>query len=222
MLDDQIMEAEDIFLLNKLSPFHAFGYAFLTYTKAMLSMEKSKIEEAVDCVSSLEIHIKKILHKKKRKTSTNDNSKSMPTSCSVPLDIHSEKYKTIVYDERYLELQFELLYANSILMLATLQFLRDSWIDHVKAAYDLRKAYKIYELVFEVMTGTTILDYELSLLPKSATKHMKTARRTVSCDDERILQQKTSAYHQTVEHGAYFGIGLFNMIFSLLPSKGIY
>lgn len=222
MLDDQIMEAEDIFLLNKLSPFHAFGYALLIYTKAMLSMEKSKIEEAVDCVSNLEIHIKKIIHKKKRKTSAKDNSKLMPTSCSVPLDIHSERFKTIVYDEEYLELQFELLYANCILMLATLQFLRDNWIDHIKAAYDLRKAYKIYERIFEILTGTTILDYELSLLPKSSTKHVKTARRTASCDNERILQQTTSVYHQTVEHGAYFGIGLFNMIFSLLPSKGIY
>ncbi|CEP11946.1 hypothetical protein [Parasitella parasitica] len=217
MLDDRILEAEDTFSLNKASPFHAFGYALLMYTKAMLSMEKAKIEEAVDCVSSLESHIKKILNKKRYKA--NDCSKSIPISSSVPLDTQFDKHKTVVYDEEYLELQFELLYANCILMLATLQFMRDSWVDHVKAAYELRKAYKIFERIFETLTGSTVSDYELPSSPKSSTQHTKTTKRSASCDDSIALLHTTSAYHQTAEHGAYFGIGLFNMIFSLLPSK---
>ncbi|KAI8644124.1 outer membrane protein Iml2/Tetratricopeptide repeat protein 39, partial [Parasitella parasitica] len=217
MLDDRILEAEDTFSLNKASPFHAFGYALLIYTKAMLSMEKSKFEEAVDCVSSLQSHIKRILSKKRYKA--NDCSKSIASSCSVPLDSQFDKHKPVVYDEEYLELQFELLYANCILMLATLQFMRDSWIDHVKAAYDLRKAYKIFERIFETLTGSTVLDYQAPSLPNSATQHMKTTKRSASCNDSIVLLQSTPVSHQTVEHGAYFGIGLFHMIFFLLPSK---
>ncbi|KAG1109656.1 hypothetical protein G6F42_015585 [Rhizopus arrhizus] len=215
MLDDQIIEAEDIFLQNKSSPFHAFGYALLIYTKAMLSMETSKVEEAADCISNLENHVKRILHRKKRK----EHAKSIPTSCSVPLDIQFEKTNRSSCDpDEYLYMQFELIYANCILMLATLQFLRDSWVDHVKAAYDLRKAYKMYERMFEALTGMSILDYQTT--PRQHLTVMKPARRTVSCDDgAKLMAHQPSVYHQTVEHGAYFGIGLFNVIFSLLPSK---
>ncbi|GAN04812.1 hypothetical protein MAM1_0074c04277 [Mucor ambiguus] len=222
LLDDHIMEAEDIFLQNKSSPFHAFGYALIMYTKAMLSMETSKVEEAVNCVSGLETHIKRILllHKKKRK----DHANKIPTSCSVPLDIQFEKHALYDPDE-YLYMQFELIYANCILMLATLQFLRASWIDHVKAAYDLRKAYKMYERIFEASTGMSILEYQATTTTTPQPRHtMKHTRRTVSCDDGRFIHPPsttatTSVYHQTVKHGAYFGIGLFHMIFSLLPSK---
>ncbi|KAL9548224.1 hypothetical protein MBANPS3_005786 [Mucor bainieri] len=230
LLDDHVIESEDIFLQNKASPFHAFGYALILYTKAMLSMETSKVEEAVSCVSNLETHIKRILllHKKKRKEHTH----KIPTSCSVPLDIQFEKHALYDPDE-YLHMQFELIYANCILMLATLQFLRDSWIDHVKAAYDLRKAYKMYERIFEALTGMSISEYQATITTTQASpspppprRAMKATRRTVSCDDGRFLHQSAttsstaaSVYHQTVEHGAYFGIGLFNVIFSLLPSK---
>ncbi|KAL0137402.1 outer membrane protein Iml2/Tetratricopeptide repeat protein 39 [Mucor lusitanicus] len=210
------MEAEDIFLQNKASPCHAFGYALILYSKAMLSMETSKVEEAVHCVSNLETHLKRLLlvHRKKRKQQQHGK---IPTSCSVPLDLPFEKHS--LHDpEEYLHMQFELLYANCILMLATLH-----WIDHVKAAYDLRKAYRMYERLFEALTGMSISAYQATPSPRPA---MKPARRTVSCDDGQfIIHQSstpaaaTSGYHETVEHGAYFGIGIFHMIFSLLPSK---
>lgn len=202
----------------------------------MLSMEAAKVQEAVNCISGLETHIKRILHyKKKRKehATTSTTTKSIPTSCSVPLDIQFEKH-TLHDQGEYLYMQFELIYANCVLMLATLQFLRDSWIDHVKAAYDLRKAYKIYERMFEALTGMSILEYQTTVTTTSAaqspspppSRHsLKSTRRTVSCDDGRFIHQSsttaTSVYHQTAENGAYFGIGLFHMIFSLLPCKGI-
>ncbi|KAK4521172.1 uncharacterized protein ATC70_013117 [Mucor velutinosus] len=220
LLDDRIIEAEDIFLQNKSSPIHAFGYALVLYTKAMLSNEPSKVEEAVEYISNLETHIKRILlHRKKRK-----GHAKIPTSCSVPLDIQFENH-TLCDQDEYLHMQFELIYANCILMLATLQFLRDSWIDHVKAAYDLRKAYKMYERIFKALTGMSILEYQTTAITTPFTRHTMTpTRRTVSCDDGRFAHQSSttataSTYHQTVEHGAYFGIGLFHIIFSLLPSK---
>lgn len=56
-------------------------------------------------------------------------------------------------------MEYDLLEANCILMSATIQFLRDSWIDYMRAAYKLRKAYRMYEHMFEAITGTTTEKY---------------------------------------------------------------
>lgn len=60
-------------------------------------------------------------------------------------------------------IDYELLEANCMLMSATIQFLRDSWIDYMKAAYKLRKAYRMYENMFEVITGITTETYAARL-----------------------------------------------------------
>lgn len=238
-------------------PFHAFGYALLIYSKAMLAMEMSKMDEAVECLLNVDIMLKRIMNttrKKQRKSSQPpppsstsapaaavpiSNCKSMHTSHSVPFDIHHEEQQQQRQSEQLatsghhdgMELQFELLHANCILMTATLQFLKESWIDHIKAAYDLRKAYKIYERLFERVTGVTIAVYETTVIRQQQQQKpsMKTkARRTVSYDNEVLRQQLKQQYHsdtlfdETIEFGAFFGIGLFNVIFSLLPTKGIH
>lgn len=205
MLDDQIILAEDTFSTNEKSPFHAFGYALLVYMKAMLAMERSKIEQAIDCVLNVEILMKRFLSMTRKKTKS-----ALHSSFSAPIDIYKVNEK-----QDAMELQFELLFANCILMSATLQFLKDSWIDHLKAAYDLRKAYKIYERLFETITGITLAEYE------TTAKNKPRARRTVSCDDGLSQNYFPDLFDETIEHGAYFGIGLFNVIFSLLPIKGI-
>jgi hypothetical protein len=199
--------AEDTFKQQQ-SPFHAFGLGLLIYSKAMLAMEKTKIDQAIDYILHLETTLKNYYNKKKRKT-------TIHSSFSVPLDFHSLRSDD---DDNGIECHFQLLHANCILMSATLQFLRESWIDSLKAAYDLRKAYKIYQYVFETMTGVSIEEYESRNI---CTDIVPITRRTVSCDNSNILQQqKKHIYDETIIHGAYFGIGLFNVLFSTLPSKG--
>lgn len=201
------MLAEDTFSSNEKSPFHAFGYALLVYMKAMLAMERSKIEQAIECVLNVEIIMKRL------QSTTRKKSKStvLHSSFSAPIDIYkvNEKQDTM-------ELQFELLFANCVLMSATLQFLKDSWIDHLKAAYELRKAYKIFERLFETITGMTLIEYETKTIANKPK-----ARRTVSCDDGLSQNYFPDLFDETIENGTYFGIGLFHIIFSILPIKGM-
>lgn len=74
------------------------------------------------------------------------------------------------------ELDYELLEANCMLMSATIQFLRDNWIDYMKAAYKLRKAYRMYEHMFETITGITTEKYA-SKLRKTMKKKQKSQAR---------------------------------------------
>lgn len=196
------MEAEDIFSsnLSEKSPFHAFGYALLLYTKAMLAMERTVIDQAIQCVLDVQVTLKRTMTKKTKPTAP--AGPCIHTSYSAPLDLPIYRAKLVSQDA--IELQFELLEANCILMSATLQFLKDNWFDHLKAAYDLRKAYKIYERLFETATGVTIAKYE--------TRKKRTASYHEYAD--------YSLLNDTIEYGAYFGIGLFNVIFSALPNKG--
>ncbi|CEJ02857.1 hypothetical protein RMCBS344292_16851 [Rhizopus microsporus] len=155
IFNDQLEEAERIFLTNKdHQPFHAFGYALLTYVKAILSMESDQIDEAI---RSIEIATKLLLS---------------PTHSSI---------------------HFELLTAHCILLSSSLQFLKDSWIDNLKAAYEIRKAYKLYEHLFEIVLGVPVSAYN-------------------NC-------MNSDASVNVLENGIYFGIGIFCLIFSLLPSK---
>lgn len=200
------MEAEDIFTSNlaEKSPFHAFGYALLIYTKAMLSMDRGTIDQAIQCVMDVQITLKRAIMKKgKSGTSTGP---CIHTSYSAPIDLPSCHAKPPSQDA--IELQFELLDANCILMSATLQFLKDNWFDHLKAAYELRKAYKIYERLFETATGVSIAKYETK------------KKRILSFHDLQDYDNDISLLDETIEHGAYFGIGLFHVMFSLLPNKG--
>jgi hypothetical protein len=197
----------------------------------MLAMEKTKMSEATESILHVESILKRIIHatKKKRKSTMHTTSStltkkvSLPSSCSVPFDVSSfESYspRSSVLDDEHLELHFELLLANCTLMSATLQFLRDSWIDHMKAAYDLRKAYKMYERMFETITGTSITEYEVEVIQKQPKQQRLSARRTMSCDGGLIAEDNMQCFHDTVKYGLFFGIGLFNIIFSLLPAKG--
>ncbi|KAG1468776.1 hypothetical protein G6F56_003642 [Rhizopus delemar] len=77
-------------------------------------------------------------------------------------------------------------------MFSSLQFLKSSWVEHLKAACDIRKAYKIYERLFEDTLGTSIYDYDPS---------------------------QPSRLQDPLEHGIYFGLGLFHLVISLLPTK---
>ncbi|KAI8335230.1 outer membrane protein Iml2/Tetratricopeptide repeat protein 39 [Blakeslea trispora] len=183
------------------SPFHAFGYAFLTYIKAMLSLERKEIERAAECISKIEGLLKQKLNKSKTRNSgikISINKGNLPSSCSMPSNIAN-------LDTDRLGNHLELLQANVILMSATLQLSLNNWADTIKAGYDLYRSFKIYEHLFESMFNVKLSEYEASI----------------------SLNQKKAAifYHSdgllcdTLCYGTFFGIGLFHLFFSLLPTK---
>ncbi|CAO3593026.1 unnamed protein product [Absidia cylindrospora] len=128
-------------------------------------------------------------------------------------------------DSRITELppamQYEVLETNCMLMSATLQFLSNHWMDYMRAAYKLRKTYKKYEQLFEVVTGKKPYDYA---------HHVKQCRKRKRSFRRRKQQQgNTKASNNNnnnnnevasvVQSGVFFGIGLLSLIFSLLPPK---
>lgn len=175
-----------------------------------------------------------------------------------------------------IDLQCELLEVCCMLMGATIQFLRNSWIEYMKAAYKLRKAYKLYEQLFEALTTQKPTDYAATLrqqrkrkpypidrqqsgvsvnttttnssscswngeavstllsstgatAPRSTWSEKRfslfslpTGRRQSTDTRRRSLatQPPPIKCDSTVESGVFFGIGLFSLIFSLLPPKG--
>ncbi|KAI8048913.1 uncharacterized protein B0P05DRAFT_500188, partial [Gilbertella persicaria] len=222
LLDDQLIIAEDIFTCKQKkfscshakSPFHAFGYAFLVYTKAMLALERTRIDEAIQCVSKVQAYLKQKLNRQKTRNSMikmpSYRNNSLSGSCSVPLDMTD-------LDTHEFKKHIELLHTNCMLMSATLQFLLNSWTDTMKAAYDLYKSFKFYEQLFECILQLKLSDPEVISSP-DRTPVKKPSRRSLSCHHSDLTNCK-QLYQDTLEHGAYFGIGLFNMIFSLLPFK---
>ncbi|KAF7720974.1 Mitochondrial outer membrane protein iml2 [Apophysomyces ossiformis] len=210
------------------------------------------------------------------------NESSRPSS-SVPID-HAP------------EMQYELLQTNCMLMSATIQFLRTSWFEYMKAAYKLRKAYKMYEQMFELVTGQRACEYAASLRKKKHPRRKKSFRRTAAGSTmlneklvgepeivslssifassshawsekrfnifhrkasvdalfasaasttslpsrikrrslnsnhnntpsspteqlDTLAERKPSISNNAIDSGIYFGIGLFSLIFSLLPPK---
>ncbi|KAI9015810.1 hypothetical protein CLU79DRAFT_333282 [Phycomyces nitens] len=56
-------------------------------------------------------------------------------------------------------IQHKLLELNCMLMYATLQLLRENWVEYIKSAYKLRTAYKTYEHLFHLITGLKPREY---------------------------------------------------------------
>ncbi|KAI9311473.1 hypothetical protein BX666DRAFT_1995478 [Dichotomocladium elegans] len=147
-----------------------------------------------------------------------------------------------------------------MLMSATIQFLGVSWIEYMKGTYRLRKAYKMYEHLFETVEGQKTSDYA-SILRKQKLKRRPQRRhawgnseikrfsffamptRKASVDHQRsslrrrsfssAIEESSTAIgiadlesesnvknkNNTLQSGIFFGIGLFSLIFSLLPPK---
>lgn len=162
----------------------------------MLSFEKTSIEEAL-------IYLDTII-KRPNNLMKNKNQK------------HNED------NNRLPSLHYELLQANCVFMSATLQIINANWIDNFKAAYDLRKAFKLYEKLFQAITGATLEQYSDNINTKR-----RSQRRPASFNDHLYAfnddeTKKAISMSETLRQGVYFGIGLFNIIFLLLPVKGIY
>ncbi|KAI7907680.1 uncharacterized protein BX663DRAFT_491693 [Cokeromyces recurvatus] len=260
LLDDRIQEAENMFFnsfisatrnecksddINKQqSPFHVFGYALMKYIQAILSMENTKIDEAIIIVHQVEHILKRSFNSmkmKKRpfihsstslKTTQKDKDDIMIHNLSA-LSFTPHHRRSSFVDDELVDLQIDLLQANCILILATLQILKDSWIDSFKAVYDLRKAFKIYERLFETITDSTIIEYELSLCDQqeksesvqylflramSSLEHKGRYLKEINLED-RTRSCSLTYFFDTIQYGSYFGIGILNIILSFLPEK---
>jgi hypothetical protein len=90
-------------------------------------------------------------------------------------------------------IDYELLEANCMLMSATIQFLRDSWIDYMKAAYKLRKAYRMYENMFEVITGITTETYAARLRKDSKNRQQQQKQNNSQARQTGYVHRKNSA-----------------------------
>ncbi|KAI8978147.1 hypothetical protein BDB01DRAFT_800918 [Pilobolus umbonatus] len=196
--NDQFELAEHVFLQHhEESPFHAVGYALMAYVEAMLGFETERIEIALDRIAKAEV-LCRYYTRKSRKRYWRKGEES--------------------------DIQYELLASNCMLMSSTIQFLRNSWFEYMKAAYKLRKAYKLYEHMFESLTGQKASDYA-SLHSSSSSSSVSTTTTTTTSSlhvvKRREYRSETALDYceNAVESGIFFGIGLFSLIFSLLPPR---
>ncbi|KAI8991798.1 hypothetical protein BDF20DRAFT_920954 [Mycotypha africana] len=192
VLDDKILDALGIFNcsssedkeLSSSSPYIAFGKALFDYITAMLTLDMHEIDEVAGILEKLQLQLLRYMNdcKKRRKSAT-----------AATVNNHNKT-----------EVHLGLLNAHCTFMMATLQIVRNSWFDNIKAIYDFRKALKIYETLLEKQLGITIQQCTVSSFDR-----MHTPART----DGKILND------DLLESGIYFGLGLFNMVLSLSPLK---
>lgn len=202
---------------NQDSPFHAVGFAMMAYVEAMLGFEADKIQIAIERITAAEGLAKQYVRKMRKK--------------SWHKFKHEEsEYDLISFDSTHYspkrtcspEIQYELLATNCMLMSATIQFLRNSWLEYMKAAYKLRKAYKLYEFMFEALTGKKASEYATRLRKKTHFG-LDNEKRSTNLDKKRTYVDESRdlvIIENSMESGVFFGIGLLSLVFSLLPPKG--
>ncbi|KAG0166317.1 Mitochondrial outer membrane protein iml2 [Apophysomyces sp. BC1015] len=284
----------------------------MAFVEAMLSFESDKIQNALDRIAiaeNLSCQFAKRARRrdwKSKKSSPSDDSSESDSIASRrrsdSFDLSTDSMTSISFGEvdsvmnssegqgrvaldHAPDMQYELLQTNCMLMSATIQFLRTSWFEYMKAAYKLRKAYKMYEQMFEMVTGQRACEYAASLRKKHPRRkksfkrtsasssvlnelgepdivslssifassshawsekrfnifHRKASvdtiissaastsslptrikRRSLSTqtNQDTLAGRKLSNSNNAIDSGIYFGIGLFSLIFSLLPPKG--
>ncbi|KAI9018631.1 hypothetical protein CLU79DRAFT_705885 [Phycomyces nitens] len=276
--DDQFETAQIIFIQHVTeSPFHAVGYAMVAYVEAMLGFESEKIANALQLIHTAEVMARQFGKRARRRSwkskgsTTADDHESSGSNPESFKDSGQKKRFFPSRNDHPIDIQYVLLETNCMLMSATIQFLRSSWIEYMKAAYKLRKAYKMYENLFETLTGQKVLDYATSLKGARQQKlgpnfvparrrsdvqvtepantdavslssvmttpaphlwsekrfgvfrHRKPTdngplnRKRLSEPNPR--KQSSEPAETAIESGIFFGIGLFSLIFSLLPPK---
>jgi hypothetical protein len=232
------------------SPFHAVGYALMSFVEALLSFESEKIQMAAERINAAELLARQYAKKAKKRNWYPPLDESNVASLSFEDNNNDTRRKRV----RTADIQYELIATHCILMASTLQFLRNSWLDYMKAAYKLRKAYRLYEQMFESLTGQKTSEYasvlrslrrpslsDLGILaaapPPSPTLNEKRASmfhpRTTSFDSlvttlkqrpasilDNMACDSLASIENSIESSIFFGIGLFSLIFSLLPPRG--
>ncbi|KAI8343533.1 hypothetical protein BC941DRAFT_96099 [Chlamydoabsidia padenii] len=177
-------------------------------------------------------------------TSPSPLSSTMKSTKTTSKDRDTASTSTRASSISYLSpaMPFEVLETNCMLMSATLKFLSNHWVDYMRAVYKLRKTYKKYEQLFEVVTGKKPNDY--ANYTDQRRKRKRSCRRKQhgggdssgsgneninnnSNDDGDIdggdtfsgANNAAAASASMIQSGVFFGIGLLSLIFSLLPPK---
>ncbi|KAI7905678.1 uncharacterized protein BX663DRAFT_500551 [Cokeromyces recurvatus] len=286
--NDNYELAQTIFLQHhKESPFHAVGFALMAYIEAMLGFESDKIQVALERIAAAEILARQFLKKAQKKNwhhakHNHLEEPSLQDAVVISFEGTSDSSSTKKYHYlKKIDILYELLVTSCMLMSSTIQFLRNSWLEYMKAAYKLRKTYKLYEQMFETITGQKALLYALNLKKSSVasgSQQQKSFNAATSPPFEQsrslatILtnssytrsswnEKRLSLYYvskpvnfddntsckcrplsaldlyknrgivptssdssctiidNTIESGVFFGVGLFSLIFSLLPPR---
>ncbi|KAI9475830.1 MAG: hypothetical protein EXX96DRAFT_651552 [Benjaminiella poitrasii] len=293
--NDDYELAQAIFMQHhEESPFHAVGFALMAYVEAMLGFETDKIQIALEKIAAAE-HLSRQFSKKARKKNWHGHR-------SKRSHLHFEEQDSVVISfedthnpifpskatkpnqcSKASDIQYELLATSCMLMSSTIQLLRNSWLEYVKAAYKLRKAYKLYEQMFEALTNQKASEYAINLKkspqstagrqydlftaatsPFEQQQHQQQQSLTTVLTTPPYVrsswnEKRLSLFHlpskpnfdnhvykrrpmstldlhsnienmsatglsntiieNAIESGIFFGIGLFSLIFSLLPPR---
>ncbi|CAO3695489.1 unnamed protein product [Rhizopus stolonifer] len=215
--NDEFEVAQTIFMQhNQDSPFHAVGFAMMAYVEAMLGFEADKIQIALERITAAEALAKQYVRKMRKKSWHKfKHEESEYDLISFDSTHHSPKRTCSP------EIQYELLATNCMLMSATIQFLRNSWLEYMKAAYKLRKAYKLYEFMFEALTGKKASEYATRLRKKTHFE-LDNEKKSTNLDKKKTYVDESRdlvIIENSMESGVFFGIGLLSLVFSLLPPK---
>jgi hypothetical protein len=245
----------------------------------MLGFETDKIQIALDRIAAAEVLARQFSKKARRRNWHNHQRKHNSTTEQEPqqepiisvsfedISVPSNAGNTSKKKPKTPDIQYELLATNCMLMSSTIQFLRNSWLEYMKAAYKLRKAYKLYEQMFESLTGQKASEYATSLKKSAKRKagseqslttllanspqvraswnekrlslfypstNRKTSFESIPATKKRPMStidlysienapssdSSITAIENAIESGIFFGIGLFSLIFSLLPPRG--
>ncbi|KAI9258511.1 hypothetical protein BY458DRAFT_548986 [Sporodiniella umbellata] len=236
--NDEFDSAQTIFTQhNQESPFHAVGFALMAYIEAILGFESEKIQIALDRIMAAEALAKQLIKRVRRKTWHKTVGSDYNDSDSASILDQNISNKQI----RSPEIQYELLATNCMMMASTLQFLKNSWMDYMRAAYKLRKAYKLYDQMFATLTGQRSSEYATHIkkplrerrpspfsyqsdtkrfsLSDRPTMRCMDAKRPVSTMNPSHLEESRELIENAIESGIFFGVGLFSLVFSLLPPK---
>ncbi|KAI8085021.1 uncharacterized protein BX664DRAFT_266554 [Halteromyces radiatus] len=240
--DDYFDMAYDIFAQHAtVSPFHALGYALMAYVEAMVSFEVSHIQLAQERLSAAESLCHQFVKRTRRQSQTCHHHHHYHHHHQYHHHLHNHHQHRHSKSNRSPkssstispEMQYEVLETNCMLMSATLQFLSNNWVDYVRAAYKLRKTYKKYEQLFEVVTGQKTSDYAHQVKQSRKRKRSRRQRKHSSATSSNmnnntnkskstVLDENGPSFYcdaSDIQSGVFFGIGLLSLIFSLLPPK---
>ncbi|KAG0167949.1 hypothetical protein DFQ28_006227 [Apophysomyces sp. BC1034] len=235
--NDQTQVARFIFeQRSNESPFHAAGCAMLGFVEATLDcFAPEKLQAVLDQIVHAETMARRYAGKQQQKdwaqdededaaagdeTASHGSRETVPAALSLERDEKGSSGQTF-------DFQYRLLVVNCMVMSVAIELLRDNWVDYMKAVYKLRKAYRMYEHMFQTMTGLT-----------TSTSHAGQLRSILSSDRKNVdhlhprpetlrrsstwtegLKVRGSNATEMIEGGVYFGLGLFNLVLSFLPSK---
>ncbi|TDL16298.1 hypothetical protein BD410DRAFT_795499 [Rickenella mellea] len=202
------------------SPFHLLGLGICTFLEAALGMETDRMAEATKCLSASEAGAKKEL---KNVKSTFRSNPRLPPG-----------------------LDWEILHADAIVLLGLTHALSESYMGFVQCMYQLNNAHSKFTKIYKTVFPDGVEKYATpSATPSISRKNSTPSLASVKTETTVIssknnskssffgswgasatslkppspLIQPEGPVEELILSGAAFGYGLFNLVFSLLPSR---